>query len=277
MAVNTPRSHGYGVIPTRAFDDTRMSANLVTVLGVLGTYADRRGRCWPSQTTLARRRGVTRQAISKSLLQLEAFGYIDITRRQGTSVYRLLFDGDLPYEFDRWRDEYDQGPSPLDEVDQALDEVQPDIAMDISGEVQSEVAPAATSEVAAAATPEVAQNYPLNNPNPPEQEGRGAWIVTSYLRAAPHPPPVHRQVLEAVVNWALGAGWRADQVLAALHRCQAFTRAGLDFNLRRAEQLQVSEGGARITPNPLGCDDCTKGWVESDGMVTPCVKCRMAS
>lgn len=273
--MNTPRSHGYGVIPTRAFDDTRMTPNLITVLGVLGTYADRSGRCWPSQATLARRRGVTRQAVSKALQQLAAYGYIDMQRRQGSSMYRVLFDADLPTEFDRWRDEYDQGPSPVDELDQALErgadqQVQPEVAPHHHWAVdnlrmQREVESGATSEVAPDAMPEVAQNNPKNNQPPADPAARATWVVTSFLRGAKHPPAASRAQLEDVVRWALGGGWRADQILAALPLCQAFTRNGLDFNLRRAEQLRVAEPRVEIRPNPDGCDECSKGWVEQDG------------
>ncbi|MCA1844476.1 MAG: MarR family transcriptional regulator [Actinobacteria bacterium] len=94
------------MVPARAYDDTRLTDGLVVMLGLLATYASRDG--WVvCQGDLARRRGVSRQAISKALTALEAHGYVERSERrdptgaQLANGYRVLYDAELDPDFDR--------------------------------------------------------------------------------------------------------------------------------------------------------------------------------
>lgn len=96
----------FSIIPARAFDDTRLSSAPLKLLGLLGTYQNKRsGWCWPSQETLAKRSGQTTRAIRKSLSTLREHGYIEIqsigTNRNSGNRYKILHDIDLPEQFDR--------------------------------------------------------------------------------------------------------------------------------------------------------------------------------
>jgi len=61
--------------------DQRLSMPTFRVLGVLGCYADAAGRCYPSVTTIAARRGLGRRMVQYHLRRLEEFGYV-LTMRQ---------------------------------------------------------------------------------------------------------------------------------------------------------------------------------------------------
>jgi hypothetical protein len=129
------------IFQAAAVDDERLGNAAFRVLAALGTYSDENGWCFPTQNTLASRLRITRQAVSKSLHQLEELGYITIhfqygeDRAQRGSKYRLCLDF-LP-----------ESPP------------QPDVTPP-----QRHVAPPATSEVAPPATSEVAHNVPSKRP-----------------------------------------------------------------------------------------------------------------
>lgn len=96
----------FSIIPARAFDDTRLGAAPLRLLGLLGTYQNKKtGWCWPRQELLARRSGQTTRAIRKSLSTLKELGYIEIrpigTNRVSGNRYKILHDADLPEQFDR--------------------------------------------------------------------------------------------------------------------------------------------------------------------------------
>lgn len=120
----------FSIFPARALDDRRLGNAAISVLALLGTYADRDGWCWPSVSTMAKRLGSTRQAVSKQLRVLESSGYLNIeprTDKRGGMVsngYRLLFDTDLAGEFDRLHGvtEGDEPPQPV------VAPLQPDVA-----------------------------------------------------------------------------------------------------------------------------------------------------
>lgn len=99
MSPRNGRSGTLSIIQAVAIDDRRMGAAELRVLVALGTYADPEGWCWPKQKQLAQRIGVSRQAVSKSLLLLEKHGYIEIhhqhdeaTGSQVSSRYRIVMD-----------------------------------------------------------------------------------------------------------------------------------------------------------------------------------------
>lgn len=92
--------HGrFSIIPARAFDpESGLNAGAILVLGVLGTYSDRDGWCYPSQSTIGDRLGISRQSVIRHLSLLEEKGFITRNSRQrpngsNTScMYRVIFD-----------------------------------------------------------------------------------------------------------------------------------------------------------------------------------------
>jgi hypothetical protein len=94
----TETSGRFAITPARAVEDHRLGDAGYRVLACLGTYADKDGWCWPSTGAVARRLGVTRQAVQRSLKQIAELGYMEVTphrRADGgfdRNRYRLLFD-----------------------------------------------------------------------------------------------------------------------------------------------------------------------------------------
>lgn len=160
----------FGMVPSCAYDDVRITDALLAVLGLLATYGDKHGWCFPRQTEMAERRGVSRQAISKALVSLHAFGYVAVTAQErqdkgrDRNLYRVLFDVVLPSAFDRTKGAKSPGGVAGGPQPQKL-----------RGPQRNGVAAPATPEVAGAATPEVAskrtdqvtdqENRPSNRPS----------------------------------------------------------------------------------------------------------------
>ena len=160
-----------------AIDDKRVGAAAFRVLATLGTYSDERGWCWPSQATIAKRLGISRQAVNTQIKLLEELGYIEVhhqfdkeTKAQRSSRYRLTLDYEL-------RDEFRRLPLPCEEDTPQcdVDTVQPDIA------------PPATSEVAPLTTH-------VNNPKEREIDPKLVrfWVMT--LDYATLPDKLAREV-----------------------------------------------------------------------------------
>lgn len=105
MADNDEGLHSgrFSIIPARVYDDPRVTPALLRLLGVLGTYGNKYGYCWPKLATVSERMGnVSKSAISQGLKKLHDFGYLEITPRydqdggRSTNMYRILFDTPLP-------------------------------------------------------------------------------------------------------------------------------------------------------------------------------------
>ncbi|MFK0571037.1 helix-turn-helix domain-containing protein [Endozoicomonas sp.] len=68
------------------------------MLVMLSSYANEDGYCWPSQATLARDVGITRQNANIQLKFLESLGYITSQQRinqdkgKGSKIYRMNLD-----------------------------------------------------------------------------------------------------------------------------------------------------------------------------------------
>jgi hypothetical protein len=88
----------FSIIPVRAFEDISLNPAALKVLASLGAYANRRGYCYPSQSTLAKRLHVSRQAVNRQVRILAEHGYLKIAHRVHTSgaelscLYQILFD-----------------------------------------------------------------------------------------------------------------------------------------------------------------------------------------
>ena len=184
------------IIPARAVSDRRLSRGGLLILAALGTYADKNGVCWPTQSEIAEQTGMTRQAVSGYLKELETLGYLDKRRRyradQGeiSCVYRIRFDADP---------------------------ATPPATSELAPPATSELAPPATSELDTPATSELytpcnlwalqgvqPQDFtppatsglyterPIERPieRPKKREGRNAaqWVEKNpSAQSAPHP------------------------------------------------------------------------------------------
>jgi Helix-turn-helix domain len=86
----------FGIVQAAWFANPALRAEEIAVLAALAVYADPRGFCWPSQSTLARALGRSRSWVIKVLNRLQAAGVIERTRRTGadggmrTCLYRLI-------------------------------------------------------------------------------------------------------------------------------------------------------------------------------------------
>lgn len=82
--------------PTVARDRT-LSLQARAIYHILETFCFEAGVCYPSQNRLADHAGVNPRTLRRYLGELESAGHITMTRRRGTSVYRLTnWAGDRP-------------------------------------------------------------------------------------------------------------------------------------------------------------------------------------
>lgn len=79
----------WGKIPAHWLDHPDIDADAVAVLAALSTFADRSGRCWPSQTTLAGKLKRSRSWVSKVIARLAATGVLEVRDRWSESGGRL--------------------------------------------------------------------------------------------------------------------------------------------------------------------------------------------
>jgi DNA-binding MarR family transcriptional regulator len=157
----------FSIIPARAIDDRHLSRPALHTLNALGTYTDPDGLCWPSQSTLAERLGVSRQAVGKHIAELVSLDYLE-KRRQ--------FDkngAELPCLY---RIRFDTGNSPRLGI--RLAETI-DTELVVRGGATSEVAGGATSEVAGGATSLGCTNDPMNDPMNDPTTTESAIQITS--------------------------------------------------------------------------------------------------
>ncbi len=179
----------YAIIPAIALSDTRLTIRDISVLCVLGTYADKRGFCYPSVTTIGGLLGITRQAVQKPINRLIELGYIDKQDRfipgtgQTSNMYRVLMDYVPPDEFLQESAREVQPPVAGGVQPPVAGGVQPPVAggvqPPVAGGATPEVAGGATPEVAGGATPEVALTSQINVPmNVPERGGATTEIIS---------------------------------------------------------------------------------------------------
>jgi hypothetical protein len=89
----------FSIVPAAAVADEKLTDSLFRTLAALGLYGDQNGWCWPSQSTLAEIRGVTRVTINNHIKQLVKFGYLNIHARyddetgaQKSNAMQIRFD-----------------------------------------------------------------------------------------------------------------------------------------------------------------------------------------
>lgn len=91
------RNGHFSRLPAAAVVDRRVSNAELRILALIGTYADRYGQCWPAMGTMARRLGVSRQALLRPIRKLQEVGYLRVTRhyhRNGahrSHVYSIIY------------------------------------------------------------------------------------------------------------------------------------------------------------------------------------------
>lgn len=70
------KSGKYGKVSQNVVEDRRLNKTDILLMIALGTYADQRGYCWPSVTTLAESIGVGVRYVRRRLKHLEELGHI---------------------------------------------------------------------------------------------------------------------------------------------------------------------------------------------------------
>lgn len=89
----------WSVTPAKAAKDNNISDTAFRTLSILGIYTDENGMCWPSMGTIAKIRGMTRQAIQKHITELEKAGYLIrkprfLKNQQQSNRFQVRFDFD---------------------------------------------------------------------------------------------------------------------------------------------------------------------------------------
>lgn len=82
-------SERWGRIPSWWLDHPEIDADALAVLSALATFANRQGRCWPSQTTLATKLKRSRAWVNKTLGRLADAGLIAVRDRWSENGGRL--------------------------------------------------------------------------------------------------------------------------------------------------------------------------------------------
>lgn len=71
--------------------DAQLPDRALRIFALLLSYADPNGECFPSQSKMAKKLGVSRQAVQKQVRELERKGYVKIFRQaKKTSIYRIV-------------------------------------------------------------------------------------------------------------------------------------------------------------------------------------------
>lgn len=79
----------WGRIPSWWLDHPEIDADALAMLSALATFANRQGRCWPSQTTLAAKLKRSRAWVNKTLAKLADAGLIAVRDRWSENGGRL--------------------------------------------------------------------------------------------------------------------------------------------------------------------------------------------
>jgi len=84
------------MLPTRAAKDKNLSNGALSVLVLLCSYCDKDGTTWVSQKTLSEDMDVSRQAITKQIMQLRKLGYVQTIKKGHRNVHsntlQVIFD-----------------------------------------------------------------------------------------------------------------------------------------------------------------------------------------
>ena len=97
--MNNDNKIRWSVTPAKAAKDTKISDTAFRTLAILGIYTDENGICYPALSTIAKIREISRQAIHKHILELEAGGYLSRKARYSkgarqSNILQVKFDFD---------------------------------------------------------------------------------------------------------------------------------------------------------------------------------------
>jgi len=139
-----------------------MSLAALRVLGILCSYADQDGYCYPSQTTIAKRLNVSRPAVNRQIQVLVKLGYLEVSRRttgsggETSCLYRVITPG-IEFESSsedtelQWVLESDAHnvtpPVTLDVTPPVTPDVTPPVTLDVTPPVTLDVTPPVTLDV----------------------------------------------------------------------------------------------------------------------------------
>ncbi len=89
----------FTITPANAATDKNLTDSEHRTLSVIGIFGDKNGWCWPSQSTLAEMRGVSRKTINLHIKRLIDLGYLNIQPRydqetgaQKSNMMQIKFD-----------------------------------------------------------------------------------------------------------------------------------------------------------------------------------------
>lgn len=90
--------HMFTAVPLHALTDRRLGLTDLRVLGAVASFASpSQPSCWPARASIGVRCGIASESrVSKALHRLESFGWLEITRRQGSNLYRVLHGAKAP-------------------------------------------------------------------------------------------------------------------------------------------------------------------------------------
>lgn len=89
--------HDFAPIPVRAALDPSLGTGALRVLILLTAHVNKQGTCFPSQGTLGRQLGISRQAVSQHIQKLKDHGYIRVERQNRSNgsetscLYQILY------------------------------------------------------------------------------------------------------------------------------------------------------------------------------------------
>jgi biotin operon repressor len=75
------------MLPLRAAKDNQLTDGALSVLVLICSYCDKDGITWVSQKTLAEDMDVSRQAITKQIMQLRKLGYVQTIKKGYRNVH----------------------------------------------------------------------------------------------------------------------------------------------------------------------------------------------
>ena len=84
------------MLPSRAAKDTQLTDGALKILLLICSYCNKEGITWVSQKTLSEDMDVTRQAITKQIMQLRKLGYVQTIKKGHRNVHsntlQVIFD-----------------------------------------------------------------------------------------------------------------------------------------------------------------------------------------
>lgn len=82
----------FAALPLHAIQDNRLGLSDLRILASVASFASpSKPVCWPSRSAIGQRCSIRSESrVSKHLHRLQSFGWLEITRRQGSNLYRIL-------------------------------------------------------------------------------------------------------------------------------------------------------------------------------------------